>query len=302
MAHAAQAGILAPVPRVGRYVFFSQSAGPDALRAALTRLAPLVDGDAVVAGLGPDTVAALGAAVPGLRDFPVIDSAPVALPATPAALWCWLRGDDLGELVQRSQRLVQALAGGFAAVQVVDGFRYGQGPNGHGMDLTGFEDGTENPQDAEAEEAALVQADGPGLAGGSCVAVQQWEHDLDAFARMSTQQQDDMVGRRRSDNEELDDAPPSAHVKRTAQESFEPEAFVLRRSMPWTAGSRSGLMFVAFGHSFDAFEAQLRRMAGLDDGVVDALFQMSRPVTGAYFWCPPVRNGQLDLQALGLSG
>jgi len=117
---------------------------------------------------------------------------------------------------------------------------------------------------------------------------------------MTVAAQDAMVGRRRSDNEELEDAPPSAHVKRTAQESFTPEAFVVRRSMPWTAGAQAGLLFVAFGHSFDAFEAQLRRMAGLDDGVVDALFQMSRPVTGAHFWCPPLRNGQLDLQALGL--
>jgi putative iron-dependent peroxidase len=44
---------------------------------------------------------------------------------------------------------------------------------------------------------------------------------------------------------EIADAPPSAHVKRTAQESFDPEAFVLRRSMPWTDGMRSGLNFVA---------------------------------------------------------
>jgi putative iron-dependent peroxidase len=63
-------------------------------------------------------------------------------------------------------------------------------------------------------------------------------------------------------------------------------------------------MFVAFGKSFDAFEAQMRRMAGLDDGIVDALFQISRPVTGAYFWCPPVRQDatgtRLDLRQVGL--
>jgi putative iron-dependent peroxidase len=109
-----------------------------------------------------------------------------------------------------------------------------------------------------------------------------------------------MVGRRRTDNEELDDAPESAHVKRTAQESFEPEAFVLRRSMPWNLGMQSGLMFVAFGHSFDAFEVQMRRMAGLEDGVVDALFGMSRPLTGANFWCPPMIEGRLDWRQLGL--
>jgi putative iron-dependent peroxidase len=98
----------------------------------------------------------------------------------------------------------------------------------------------------------------------------------------------------------LDDAPASAHVKRTAQESFDPEAFVVRRSMPWATGERAGLMFVGFGHSFDAFEAQMRRMAGLEDGVVDALFQISKPVTGAYAWVPPMRDGQLDLQAVGI--
>ena len=70
---------------------------------------------------------------------------------------------------------------------------------------------------------------------------------------------------------EIVDAPASAHVKRSAQESFEPEAFILRRSMPWAEGARGGLNFVAFGKSFDAFEAQLKRMAGAEDGITDVL-------------------------------
>ncbi|MCM2310262.1 MAG: Dyp-type peroxidase, partial [Steroidobacteraceae bacterium] len=144
------------------------------------------------------------------------------------------------------------------------------------------------------------QGAGPGLDGSSFVAVQQWQHDLGRFDAMSREEQDATFGRRRDDNEEIDDAPPSAHVKRTAQESFDPEAFVVRRSMPWAEGARAGLVFVAFGRSFDAFEAQMRRMAGEDDGIVDALFRFTRPLTGAYFWCPPVRNGQLDLRAIGL--
>ena len=300
MANLAQAGILAPVPRVGRYLHFSMSQGANTVRSALRSLLPLVDGDTVVVGLGLATVTALDASVPGLREFPVLQSKACALPSTPIALWCWLRGDDQGDLVHGARRIERVLAPAFQLEQVVDGFRYGQGPNGHGRDLTGYEDGTENPQDAQAEAAALVQTGGSGLVGSSFVALQQWEHDLDAFERMSSQAQDHMVGRRRSDNEELDDAPPSAHVKRTAQESFTPEAFVVRRSMPWASGAHAGLMFVAFGHSFDAFESQLRRMAGLDDGVVDGLFQMSRPVTGTYAWVPPLRGGVMDLQAVGI--
>lgn len=241
MERAAQPGILAPVPRVGRYLFF----------------APLVDGVAVV---------------PGLKEFPDLDGAKVAIPATPAALWCWLRGEDTGELVHLTRQIEYALAPALRLEHVVDGFRYGQGPNGHGRDLTGYEDGTENPHDEAAVLAALVDSDRAGLASGNFVAVQQWVHDWAAFDAISG----------------------------SAQESFTPEAFVLRRSMPWAQGSQSGLVFVAFGQSFDAFEAQLRRVAGLDDGIVDALFQISKPVTGAYFWCPPLREGRLDLQALGL--
>jgi putative iron-dependent peroxidase len=211
-----------------------------------------------------------------------------------------LRGDDTGELVHRTRRIAQSLAPAFRLDKVADGFRHGEGPNGHGRDLTGYEDGTENPKGDAALQAALVQGGGPGLQGSSFVAVQQWVHDFAAFDSLNAQARDYVMGRRHSDNEELDDAPESAHVKRTAQEGFTPEAFVLRRSMPWAAGKQAGLMFVAFGHSLGAFEAQMRRMAGLDDGVVDGLFQMSRPVTGAYFWCPPLRDGRLDLQAVGL--
>ena len=115
---------------------------------------------------------------------------------------------------------------------------------------------------------------------------------------MTEDERDNIIGRRQSDNEELEDAPESAHVKRTAQESFDPEAFVVRQSMPWSDPDSEGLVFVAFGHTLDAYEAQLRRMVGLDDGIVDDLFQFSRPVSGGYYWCPPVADGKLDLSVL----
>jgi putative iron-dependent peroxidase len=297
----AQAAVLQDVPAIGRYVFFSiANPDPAALRAGLSRLAGLVDGAQVLVGLGPPLVQLLGEQVPGLRSFVALTGPGVAVPATPAALCCWLRGTETGELLQLTRQLAQCLAPALRQDQVVDAFRYGRGPNGHGRDLTGYEDGTENPQDEAAVQAALLQGAGPGLDGSSFMVVQQWLHDLDAFAAMTGAQQDHTFGRARTSNDELEDAPESAHVKRTAQEDFTPPAFVLRRSMPWTCGAQSGLMFVAFGHSFDAFEALMRRMAGLDDGVVDGLFSISRPITGANFWCPPMQQGRLDLCHLGL--
>lgn len=287
-----QPGILLPPPRLAVYLSFDLAPDGDA-RAALGRLAGQVDGMRVVAGIGLSTVQALGAQLEGLRPFPALGAPGVDVPATPAALWLWLRGDDRGELLHQARALDAAVAPAFVRREVIDAFQYLDS-----RDLTGYEDGTENPKDAAAEAAALVRGRGPGLDGSSFVAVQRWVHQFGRFEAMSADQQDLSIGRHRVGNAEIDDAPPSAHVKRTAQESFSPPAFVVRRSMPWAGGLDSGLMFVAFGRSLDAFEAQLRRMLGQEDGIIDALFRFTRAVTGAYYWCPPLADGRLDLRAL----
>lgn len=297
----AQPGILAPVPAVARYVFFSipqQGTDAEAIRQALLRLSPLADGSDVVLGLGPSLVAALGREVPGLHEMPDF-SGQVKVPVTPGTLLCWIRGDDLGNLLHLTRKVQKALAPAFVVRHVVDAFRHSWSGT-HGKDLTGYEDGTENPEGEAAEEAAFAQGQGPGLDGSSYMAVQQWEHDLDAFEALAGPDADHHFGRRREDNEEIEDSPEWAHVKRTAQESFDPPAFMLRRSMPWMMSMHAGLMFVAFGKSFYAFEAQMRRMAGLEDGIVDAMFRISKPVNGACFWCPPMVDGKLDLRQIGL--
>ncbi len=290
----AQPGILAPGPRLGRYLSFSLKPGATP-RQTLLELKNMMAGDRLVVGIGQPVVVALGKTIPGLRPFPTHFGAGLVLPSTSAALWCWLRGGDRGDLLHQSKTIVEALAEEFNLDGVIDGFSYGGG-----RDLTGYEDGTENPQGKKACDAAIVQGQGAGLDGSSFVAVQQWIHDFKAFDALSHAEQDQAIGRRKSDNEELKDAPESAHVKRTAQESFEPEAFILRRSMPWAEGLRGGLNFVAFGRSFDAFEAQLKRMVGAEDGVTDALFKFTVPVSGSYFWCPPMADNLLDLRRLGL--
>jgi putative iron-dependent peroxidase len=248
-----------------------------------------------VVGLGTPLLQALDRHLPGLTAFAAPSGSRVEIPATQLALWLWLRGDDAGELLHRARAAQALLAEAFDLDESLPAFCHAGG-----RDLSGYEDGTENPEGDAALATALCADGGDGLQGSSYVAVQRWEHNFDAFDAMGRDAQDASIGRRRSDNVELDDAPDSAHVRRTAQEDFAPEAFVLRRSMPWIDGDRAGLMFVAFGASLAAFEAQLRRMSGAEDGVVDALFRFTRPVSGANFWCPPIRDGHLNLQALQL--
>jgi putative iron-dependent peroxidase len=287
-----QPAVLAPVPAVARYLTFSLQPGANPRR-ALGALAALADGENCVVGIGESLLRVLDRPVPGMRAFPSYAAAGFEVPATPAALWCWLRGSDRGTLLNQGRALARALAPVLTLHSAVDAFRHGKG-----LDLTSYEDGTENPRGSKAVAAAAVEGMGAGFDGSTFVAVQQWLHDLDRFQAMSPREQDHTFGRRKRDNAELARAPASAHVKRTAQESFNPEAFVVRRSMPWIEGTRAGLVFVAFGCSLDAFEALIRRMVGAEDGFADALFKFTRPVTGAYFWCPPVRRGRLDLSRI----
>ncbi len=289
-----QKGILAPVPQHARYLLFNIAPGKNPA-GALRNLCKLADGDKTVVGLGQSLVRALGQEIPRLEVFPRHAGAGFDVPSTPAALWCWLRGDDRGELVHRARAIVQSVVPALQLQHTIDGFRYKSG-----FDLSGYEDGTENPKGAAAVKTAVVAGQGSGLDGGTFVAVQQWVHNLDMFEALSAKEQDHTIGRRKGDNKELAQAPASAHVKRTAQEGFEPAAFLVRRSMPWTDADQAGLVFVAFGKSFAAFDAQLRRMVGADDGIVDSLFTFTRPISGSYFWCPPMKNKRLDLRALGL--
>jgi putative iron-dependent peroxidase len=288
-----QPAILEPIPPLARYLELDLLPGTDA-RTALSRLRQMREPERSVLAIGKPLALAVGARVQGLRAFPGMAGAGVGLPSTQRALWAFLAGGDASDLHDRARSLCALLGTGFVVRDEVACFRYREG-----RDLSGYEDGTENPKGDDAVKAAIVSGAGPGLDGSTFVAAQRWVHNLDQIGRVAAGARDAVIGRRLSDNEELPYAPPSAHVKRAAQESFDPPAFMVRRSMPWGGVNDHGLYFVAYGESLDRFEGVLRRMAGLEDGVVDGLFSFTRAVSGGYYWCPPVdSSGQLDLSVL----
>jgi putative iron-dependent peroxidase len=284
-----QPALLLPPPAFGRALQFrlALEADPGPMLARLRLGWNLEWG---VVGLGEPLTRALGAAVPGLRAFPALAGSGCAVASTQQALWAFVRGASRTETFDRADRVRALLEGPFELAGSLDTFTYRDG-----RDLTGYVDGTANPSDTDSPGVALV-ADGAGLAGSSFVAVQRWVHDLRQFRSHGQRERDLMVGRRQDNNEEIADAPAWAHVKRTDQiAAYLPPVFIVRRSMPWAEGADQGLEFIAYGKTLDFFERHLRRMVGLDDGIVDAVFRFSRAVQGSYYWCPPVAAGQLDL-------
>lgn len=288
-----QTGILADLPQQAIFIEFTLKPNGDA-QAVLDDLSLLDVDEKIVFGLGQGLISAVGKTIDGLRAFPALSGPGCEVPTTQASLWCWLRGSDRGKLFHQARQIALGFEKQLRISKITNCYKYS-----NGLDLSGYEDGTENPTEDAAVKAAIVSPSMGDLAGSSFVAVQNWLHDFDVLDDLPIAETDDIIGRRKLDNEEFEEAPVSAHVKRTAQETFDPEAFVVRRSMPWSEGLEGGFMFIAFGATLNSYEAQLKRMAGLEDGIVDGLFKFTTPISGSYFWCPPVNEqGHLDLTAL----
>ena len=149
-------------------------------------------------------------------------------------------------------------------------------------DLTGFEDGTKNPSLLAAPAVVLIP-EGTVGAGGTILLLQQWVHDATAWESLPQLAQERVIGRTKPDSIELDPQPPDSHVSRTDQEKF---GNIFRRNMPYGTVTAHGTMFVGFSASQRPLRTMLESMAGVADGVRDALTRYTKPVTGAYYFIP----------------
>ena len=204
-------------------------------------------------------------------------------PATQHDAWLWISGAEPDVTWQSAHAAVLAVADAADVATEQEAFTYLGG-----RDITGFIDGTANPQVRRAADVALVP---PGHAGegGSHVLTMRWVHDLVAFNRLSVTEQQRVFGRTKADSVELSDAekPPTAHIARVEITEAGEELEIFRRSVPYGTAEEHGLYFVAFSAERSRYDRMLARMLGTAaDGVRDHLTDFSRPVTGAYYFAP----------------
>jgi putative iron-dependent peroxidase len=95
-----QAGILAAVPNLSRYLEFSSVPDTD-LAAVVGGLASRKLAEDVVIGIGPSLVQGLKGSIELLRTFPSLSGPGCEVPSTQADIWCWIKGDDRGEIAAR---------------------------------------------------------------------------------------------------------------------------------------------------------------------------------------------------------
>ncbi|WP_433208200.1 Dyp-type peroxidase [Dactylosporangium sp. CS-047395] len=285
MAPTPQPGIFAAALAEHAYLEFDlrPGAAPRELFAALTAVGepmPATGAINVVVGVRPSLWEPVVAV-----DFlaPITGPDGFTMPATQHDAWLWLSGADRTALFDYTRAALGILETVAVAATEVSGWVYH-----HDRDLTGFIDGTENPTRSEAPSVAVIAA-GP-AAGCSVALVQQWRHDTDAWEALSVAAQEDVIGRTKADSIELDDdvKPPTSHVARTVVEEDGEELAILRRNTAYGTVRDHGTMFVGFCATQHPLDEMLRRMAGVGDGVRDALTRYTAPLTGAYYVIPPV--------------
>ncbi|GLZ80258.1 peroxidase [Actinorhabdospora filicis] len=247
------------------------------------------DSLSLVTGIGSDLWDRLfgGARPAELHPFRELVGDRHRAPSTPGDLMLHLRASRLDLCFELASLILARLAGVATVVDETHGFRYFDR-----RDLLGFVDGTENPEGPGSVTAAIVGDEDPGFAGGSYVIVQKYLHDLPAWNRLTTEQQEGAVGRTKLSDVELADEvkPANSHVALTVvtDENGE-ERQIMRFNMPFgTLGTGEfGTFFIGYAASASVTETMLRNMfIGEPAGNTDRLLDFSTAVTGGLFYAP----------------
>jgi putative iron-dependent peroxidase len=306
MQQAADPSAAVPQPVVGKLtraaIFLVVTVGPDPADCASVRslvsdigaiVRPIgfrepIGGLSCVVGFGSDVWDRLfGEPRPAeLHPFLEIRTSTRHAVATPGDLLFHIRAERIDLCFELATSIMTALDGAVAVADEVHGFQYFDR-----RDLLGFVDGTENPEDQDASEAALVGSEDGEFAGGSYVIVQKYLHELTGWNGLGTDVQERIIGRTKLENRDLDDAakPSSAHNALTTIVENGQEKKILRDNMPFGRPGHGefGTYFIGYSRSPATIEQMLTNMfIGRPPGNYDRLLDFSRAVTGTLFFVP----------------
>lgn len=211
--------------------------------------------------------------------------------STPADLFYHIRSDRRDLCFEFERQVTESLGDSVSVQDVTIGFRYFDT-----RDLLGFVDGTANPQNVEAREAVIVtdSIDTSELAhGGSYILIQKYTHNMQKWNTLPTEKQEAILGRRKFDNTELEDAGEKEQKSHktlcTISAPDGGERAILRDNMPFgsPAAGTFGTYFIGYSRELWVIEQMLKRMyCGEPDGLHDRTLDYSTPQTGSVFFAP----------------
>jgi putative iron-dependent peroxidase len=221
-----------------------------------------------------------------LHEFREIQAGSRHAVSTPGDILFHIRAARMDLCFELATQFMARLGAAVTPLDEVHGFQYFDD-----RDLIGFVDGTENPTNQAAIDAAIIGEEDAGFAGGSYVVVQKYLHDMPAWNALSTEAQERIIGRTKLSDIELADGikPTSAHNALTTIEENGKEIKILRDNMPFgdVARGEFGTYFIGYARSPRPIEQMLENMfVGRPPGNYDRLLDFSRAATGSLFFVP----------------
>lgn len=245
----------------------------------------------VVASIGSDAWDRLfsGPRPAELHPFIPLDGPRHHAPATPGDLLFHIRAETMDVCFELAGKLVDAMSGAITVVDEVHGFRFFDN-----RDLLGFVDGTENPNGPVAVNATTIEDEDPDFTGGSYVHVQKYVHDMTAWNALTTTEQENVIGRTKLDDIEMDDAvkPADSHLALNVIEDEDGnELKIVRHNMPFGEIGKGefGTYYIGYSRTPEVTERMLRNMfVGDPPGNTDRILDFSTAVTGGMFFSPTI--------------
>lgn len=244
-----------------------------------------------VVGIGSDAWDRLydGPRPAELHPFVPLDGATHSAPSTPGDVLFHLRAQQQDLVFEMATQIMNKLDGAATVVDEVQGFKFFEM-----RDLMGFVDGTENPTGDDASVAVTVGDSDPDFAGSSYVIVQKYLHDMDSWNSLTTEAQENVIGRTKMTDIEMDDdvKPPNSHVAlNVIEDENGVQIQILRNNMPFgQVGSKEfGTYFIGYSATPAVTEEMLRNMfLGTPDADHDRILDFSVAVTGTLFFVPTI--------------
>jgi putative iron-dependent peroxidase len=239
-----------------------------------------------VIGIGHDAWLRLGLPSPPPKELvnfaPVMGVKHMAV-SSRGDLHIHTRADHTSICYDMAASISDLLAPVSVSAEEIHGFRYWDSRS-----ILGFVDGTENPQGQDRERFAIIGDDDPIYRGGSYLFVQKYIHDLAAWKRLSTADQEKVIGRSKADDIEMADEvkPANSHI---ALANVGDDFKIVRDNMPFghMSTNEMGTYFIAYASTFITIQKMLNNMfIGFPAGNYDRILDFSTAKTGSLFFVP----------------
>ncbi len=216
-----------------------------------------------------------------LETYQTINGDKYSMPATKGDIFLHIRANDEAVVYEMISQCMLFLKDYTTVVDETKGFRYFEG-----RAIIGFIDGTEAPQVEDAADYAIVGDEDPFFENGSYAFAQKWRHHMDIWNKLTTEDQEKAVGRKKFSDLELSDKEKfkNAHNVTSQAKINGVEQKIVRMNVPYSdpASGITGTYFIGYSRHWTVTKKMLENMVEKHD----YLLSFSDILSGQLFFIP----------------